>query len=162
MAVKSETRTFRVSCDCTAFTPYRFAWLNRLGGFDTFTFRLQNTRTINTKSKEFTRFLSTMKQDSGGAYYFGYSLGERGRTVYVNDVTEAFTVVSQWQTQEEHDWLLELFTSPAVYLVSGGVFDPIIITSNSVTRRNKDGWGNRLLSHTIEFVKAYSTIVQRS
>lgn len=155
----TETRTYNVSCECERYTPFRFAWLNRRGGFDTYTFRLKSTRNVSTSSKEYTRFLSRY---NAGTTAFGYSVGDRGRTVYSNEVAEAYTVVSTWQSEAEHQWLAELFTSTAVFLVDGGQFFPIVVTKNSVEVRDKDGYGNRLLSHTIDFVRAYPTVVQRA
>lgn len=160
---RSEVRTFFVNCGCETYTPYRFAWLNRLGGFDTYTFRLKSTRTVNITRKEYDRYLSRLNSENNT---WGYEIGDRGRSVYDVKSFDAFTVVSTWQTAEEHSWLEEIFTSPAVYLVrgySGGemVYDPIIITKNSVEIRDKKGFGNRLLSHTIDFVKAYAKVSQR-
>lgn len=157
----SNIKVFRVNCDCERYTPYRFAWLNRLGGFDTYTFRLKSTHTINSSSKEYKRYLSRYQQDGT----FGYQLGDRGRKVYDIQSMDVYTVVSTWQTSQEHAWLSELFTSPAVYLIQtlDGVitYDPVIITKNSVEIRTKKGYGNRLLSHTIEFMKAYNQVSQR-
>lgn len=162
MATYSEVFRFNVNCDCERYTPYRFAWLNRLGGFDTYTFRLKSTRTITSDRQEFTKYLSYLNTDDA----FGYKLGDRGRKVFDNQVVEVFTVVSVWQSEAEHQWLEELFTSPSVYLIKTDTlgeitYDPIVITKNSVEIKDKKGYGNRLLSHTIDFVKAYKKIVQR-
>ena len=163
MAIYSETRTFLVNCDCNRYTPFRFAWLNRLGGFDEYTFRLKSTKTITAERQEYKKYLSHYNSTSDD---FGYTKGDRGRGVYDMSIITAHTVISTWQTPSEHQWLEELFTSPAVYLiyapdVNGIYWEPIIVTKNTVEMRNKKGYGNRLLSHNIEFVKAIPKIVQR-
>lgn len=161
MAVYSEIFTFNVSCGCERFVPYRFAWLNKLGGIDTYTFRLASTKNITVSRDTFSKFFSKLQSNNS----FGYIKGDRGTAVYNTESREEFTVVSTWQTEEEHTWLAELFESPAAYLVStenGQItYDPIIITSNSVTIRNKKGYVNKMLSHTISFVKAYNKVSQR-
>lgn len=157
-------RLFTVNCDCDRYTPYRFAWLNRLGGIDTYTFRLKSTHSITADRAEFTRYLSRYQEATDR---YDYILGNRGRKVYDVQAFDLYTVVSEWQTEEEHTWLAELFTSPEVYLITtddnGNItYDPIIVTQNTVELRNKNGFGNRLLSHTIEFQKAYRLTIQRA
>lgn len=158
----SEIRHFDVSCACERWTPYRFAWLNRLGGIDTYTFNLVSTETIGIERTSFTKYLSRWN-----AMNQTYSSDPQNRGTKVFDVQaiETFTVVSTWQTEEEHRWLAELFTSPAVYVIeqepTAYSYRPIVITSNSVQIRNKRGIGPRLLSHTIEFIQANKIIIQR-
>lgn len=161
MANYSEIFRFNVKCDCERWTPYRFVWLNRLGGFDAYTFRLKSTETITSERKEYTKFLSYLQPDNT----FGYNKGDRGRTVYNTDSIVTYNVISTWHSEETHKWLEELFTSPEVYLIntknSGITYDPIVITKNSVEIKNKNGFGNRLLSHDIQFVKSYKKVIQR-
>lgn len=163
MATYSEKLTFKVDCNCNRFTPYRFAWLNRLGGIDTYTFRLASTRTVTAERSEYTKYLSYLQTDNT----WGYLKGDRGRTVYDVQSIDIFSVVSTYHNEDTHKWLAELFTSPAVYLINPSLtfgfqtYDPIIVTKNSVSIRNKQGFGNRLLSHDIEFVKAYKNVIQR-
>lgn len=153
-----------VSCDCERYTPFRFAWLNRLGGMDSYTFRLKSTHTVSSDKKEFTRYLSRYNVATDR---YDYILGNRGRKVYDVQAFDIYTVVSTWQDETTHAWLAELFTSPEAYLITtdgdGAItYDPIIVTSKSVEVRDKKGYGNRLLSHTIEFQRAYPTVIQRA
>lgn len=162
MANYSEIFTFKLNCNCERWTPYRFSWLNRLGGLDSYTFRLNSTESISVERQEFEKYLSYLKSDNS----FGYSIGDRGKQNYDIKVITKYSVVSEWQNEETHKWLEELFTSPQVYLISTSLdgditWDPIIITSNSVEIRDKKGYGNRLLSHNIEFIKSYKKVIQR-
>ena len=159
MITLSETRTFIPHCECDRFRPYRFIWLNRLGGMDTYTFRLASTQTVTVERKEWTRYLSAWNRLTE---QFGYSIGDRGRTVYSVKSIDTYTVVSTWQTEATHRWLEELFTSPEVYVIDNNeVRTPIIITTNSVSIKTKTGISGKLLSHTIEFVMANEKIIQR-
>jgi hypothetical protein len=155
----SETKTFIVDCSCDRFKPYRFIWLNRLGGMDTYTFRLADTKTVSIERKEFSRYLSAY---STAMQKWGYEIGDRGRTVYDVRSLDTYTVVSTWQTEAEHKWLEELFTSPEVYLIDDQETRiPIVITSNSIAINDKNRISGKLLSHTIEFVMANDKIIQR-
>lgn len=160
--IYSESFKFNIQCGCTRYTPFRFAWLNPLGGIDTYTFRLASTHVINSQKKEYQRYLSRWNESS---QVYGYDIGDRGASVYDVQAFDVFTVVSTYQTEAEHQWLAELFSSQAVYLINysfgASTYTPVIITSNSVTVRDKRGIGNRLLSHTIEFILANKKVVQR-
>lgn len=157
MAQRSEKKRYQVSCPCDRYTPFRFRWLNRRGGFDTYTFRLKHKRSVDTKTEEFSRFLGTAQANGS----LGYTYGDRGRTVFDVSSVEAFEVVSTWQDQATHDWLEQLFSSPEVYLVTELGNDPVIVTKLGVEFRNREGVGNRLLSHTVQFVMAYPKSIQR-
>jgi len=154
----SKIKYYNVLCDCNRFTPYRIVWLNKRGGYDSYTFRLKSTRTITTESKEWSRYLSSLQPDDS----FSYQVGDRGRSVYSSRAFEGVTVVSEWMSAEDHNWVAELFESPDVYYMQfGPVYIPIVITKKSVEIRDKKGWSNRLLSHTIEFVYANERVNQR-
>jgi hypothetical protein len=157
--VYTEVFEFNISCGCDRFTPYRFAWLNRLGGVDTYSFRLQSRKSVSITRTEYNRFLSRY---AFGDWGYDPSRGDRGRNVYNVKSVDSFSVVSTWQSENEHSWLEELFTSPEVYIVDeNGGYSPIIITSNSVSIRDKKGITEKLLSHTIEFQYAFDKIIQR-
>ena len=70
---------FEVACDCERYTPFRFAWVNRLGGVDSYTFRLKSKRTVDITRKEYTRYLSRYIEATDR---YGYSVGDRGRQLY--------------------------------------------------------------------------------
>lgn len=153
----SETKIFNVLCDCYRYQPYHIVWLNRRGGFDKYSFRLKSSRTITNNKKEWSRFLSSLQADNT----FGYNIGDRGRSVYSSRSYESVSVVSEWQTLEEHNWVAEMFTSPEVYYVLGSTWYPIVVTNKSVTPRNKRGYGNRLLSWNVDFDYSFEIISQR-
>lgn len=158
MAVaKSELKTFQINCACDRYTPYTIVWLNKRGGFDTYTFRLKSTRTITSEKKEWSRYLSSLQPNES----FTYQIGDRGRKVYSSRAFESVVVVSTWQTELEHNWISELFESLEVYYLMGGLYIPIIVTNKSVDVRDKSGFSNRLLGYTLEFVYANERVNQR-
>lgn len=159
MALKSKQITFNFSCGCTRFTPITIMWLNTRGGWDTYTFRLQSTRTIESDKKEWSKYLSSLQPDLS----YSYNIGDRGRSIYDVQSFETVSVVSQWQRAPENAWVAELFNSPEVYKVeSGPVYYPVIVTSKSVDIKDKTGYGERLLSHKVEFTYSYQIVRQRA
>lgn len=101
----SETKKFYVRPRCTKYKPYRFWWLNRLGGFDAMTFDLKSVRALDIIRNLFTKLLPS-----------SYEIGDRGETVTSIDARSAYTVYSDWMSEDEAVWLQELFTSPEVYV----------------------------------------------
>lgn len=156
--VMSEQITFINNCDCSRYTPFTITWLNKRGGFDTYTFRLKSTRIINNDKKEWSRFLSTLQPDDS----FTYQIGDRGSSVYSSISFETATVLSEWQTEAEQVWTAEIFDSPEVYrVVNGPYYLPVVVGNKSVEIKNKKGYGDRLLSRTVEFTYSYEIVNQR-
>lgn len=157
---RSELIEFKVLCTCERYTPNRLFWLNRRGGIDSYTFRLESTKKVSATSLDWERFTSRIDPIS---YEYGYSVGDRGKSSYGIDVNEIYTAVSTWQSEKEHQWLEELYTSPVVWRQVPGTTDlePIVVTQRNVEIKDKKGIGNRLLSHTIEWTPSYNIIIQR-
>lgn len=101
----SETKIFYLNSRCSRYKTYRFWWLNRLGGFDALSFDLKSSRNLSITKGSFTKLLPA-----------NYSIGDRGETVISVDANTAYTVASNWLTENEAFWLEELFTSPEVYV----------------------------------------------
>ncbi len=97
----------------TKNTPYRLWWLNRLGGFDSYTFTLNNKRTVSSTRNAYTKLLGN---PGTATYAYNPTFGPRGRTVLSVDAQETQTFQSNWLTEEEALWMEELFTSPEVYI----------------------------------------------
>ncbi|WP_216689021.1 hypothetical protein [Hymenobacter siberiensis] len=87
-------RTFTVGEDVQL--PVEVTFMNRLGGWDTLSFRRDRNTDIKTKSSVFTT---------------GY-----GARTFQVDSTTSTTYNSGWLTQVEYTWLKDLMLSPAVYI----------------------------------------------
>lgn len=156
---KSEQITFKVNCGCERFTPYRFVWRNRRGGFDTFTFRLRDRKTINIQKKGYQKFLNQLQPNNKWTYNFG----DRGKEEYYSTAFEEVNVISVYLTEEESRWLEELYTSVEVYLLTfeNNVYkyNPIVVTTNSIEIRDKKGYNNKKFSHNITFIYSYNKTI---
>jgi hypothetical protein len=102
-AQESELKTFNIIDPCM-FERWNVLFLNSLGGFDTFTFKL-----LSRDSTDIKRTMYKMNPDrlsSAGAYT--YTLADKS--------TRKRVLNSDWITEDESEWLEDLLTSPVVYL----------------------------------------------
>ncbi len=119
-SILSETFRYELHCLNTQWTPFRLCWLNSYGGIDYKTFKYIDKNAKNIERSNFDRNLT-----------FGYTNQDRGITTYrLNDFNE-YTVVSDLVTEDEGEWLVDLFTSPEVYWIRGTELIPLTLTSNS-------------------------------
>lgn len=150
--VISETRRFEFE-DCSKYENVRLKFLNRLGAWDYFNFRLVSRDYIESEKQTFKKNLPI-------SYYYGLSVGDREKTVYNSINKSSKKVTSDWINDETSTWLAELVTSPEVYEISTDRFGnmnflPVIITSspNEIKKRINDKLFN------VEFEYEYSSLV---
>lgn len=120
---------------CERFPGRRLYFLNELGGFDAFNFMLTDRKTQRVSRETY------MRPPSNRAT--GYDAASRRfealRRVYNTEITERHTLQSDYLTDAEAEQLLELFSSPLVYMEadagqlggSGNVLIPVAITMDS-------------------------------
>ncbi len=124
--VLGSTYTLTIN-DCSKYTPTRLHWLNRLGGFDAFTFKLKSKRKRTINRSSFERQKNTL---SAGRY--AYTSQSRGDVVYNTDIDWSLHVVSDPLTDAQTTWLKELAESPVVFMENTNG------TYTAMTLRNKD------------------------
>lgn len=151
----SETRKFFVKDVCSRTTSNRLFFLNKLGGYDAFTFKEKIKINADIKRSEY-------KQPQGawtGSTAFGYNSAQRSVTQYDTNIKDSFTLISDWVTEAEAIWLEELFSSPDVFIDKSGVSVPINIVSSSY--ETKQTALVKLINITIEYTYSYSRYRQR-
>jgi hypothetical protein len=110
------------------YDPKRLWWLNRLGGFDSYSYTLKNTSKVAIQNKQFSKLIGGLQ---GSPTDWTYNIGDRNATVMSVDAQETNTYSSNWLTQLEANWQQELFTSPEVYLNKPALkFEFINVISN--------------------------------
>lgn len=153
--VTSETKTYYVEDICTKTETTRLFFLNKLGGYDGFTFK--NKTKINADIKR-----SNYKKQQGAwnGTAFNYNIIDRADTQYDTNIKDTITLVSDWVTEAEGQWLEELFTSPDVYIrTSSNVCVPINLTAS--TFETKQTAIAKLINFTVEFTYSYNRYRQR-
>ena len=119
--VVSEYRFYKIDTQCSNYDKQRIVFLNRMGGYDYFSFTLDSKRSINITRTEYEKILN-----------WNYSIGDRGKTILAQKAEAKMTMNSNWITENDATWLEELLTSPDTYiLTTNNTKLPIIITDNS-------------------------------
>ena len=100
----SEYKYYEIDRRKTNYKPMRFRWLNQLGGFDSYAFNLAQLNQLSITRTEYDKLMP--------AYH---KIGDRGRQLTSVKAVEKVTVSSNWLTEEESNWLSELYTSVEVF-----------------------------------------------
>ncbi len=146
--VVSETKTFNINKKCSKYDTIRFMFLNRLGQYDYFNSTLVSKKTTNIQRNTYKKNLP-----------YNYTVGNRGETVLAVNANQSVICNTDWVTQEESDWLQELFTSNEVYILNlDGSYLPVILTVD--TPETKKRVNDIIFNYTITFRYAYDLNIQ--
>jgi len=109
----SETRTFVIEESCK-YNTNTLIFQNNLGAFDSFTFYLGDMSTTAIERKDMKVNVDTVVGND-----IVYSMNEREKVTYYTKKSETIKLMSDWISEEESNWLLELMSSPEIYLQEG-------------------------------------------
>ena len=110
-ATASETRWFTKDTKCTQQTEYRLHFLNKLGGFDSFTFTGASHISTDIKRKKYEK--PSGKFTSSSAY--GYVAKDQGDINFYTELKDTIKLESDWQNEDVFAWLEELVSSPVIF-----------------------------------------------
>ena len=147
---------YKVEDPCTKNNTYRLHFLNKLGGFDSFTFIRADRKTATIDRKEYKKRVTGMTSDST----WGYSTSAHNRVNFDTTLDEVIAAQSDWISEATNDWLYELVTSPVVYLddpTYGLVGVNIVNTAYDFKTEAVD----KLFNLTIQFKYSFQTYRQR-
>jgi hypothetical protein len=111
--VLSETYRVNLIDECSKYDTTDLFFLNSLGGFDSFRFNRVRRDNYDIQRKQFKSNPYTL-----GATY-GYTTSSFKQKTYDTNMTHKVKMFSNWITEAESEWLLDLFTSPVVYAYDG-------------------------------------------
>lgn len=156
-SVISETRYFEFE-DCSKYENVRLMFLNRLGAWDCFNFRLVSRDFVTTDR-------SLYKKNLPIDYYYGLVVGSRESTVLNSVVKKTKKVTTNWVDDETSTWLEELWTSPEVYEIAedaygNKIYYPVVITTTN--QEIKKRINDQLYNYELEYVYASDVNVQRN
>ena len=109
----SETKTFVIKENCK-YNVNTLIFQNNLGAFDNFTFYLGDSSTTKIERKDMKVNVETVVGND-----IVYSMNEREKVTYYTKNTPSLKLMSDWITEAESNWLLELMSSPEIYLQNG-------------------------------------------
>jgi hypothetical protein len=129
-AYYSKIRYVKQGAQC-GYDGIRFTWKNEFGVWDYFTFTLQTDKSFGIERANYEQTFVPYSSD----YPVPYSKERRGTVNYYNKPIQTQLANSNWLTQEEADWLKELFFSANVFYQGVNDFYPAVITSVDLTER---------------------------
>jgi len=133
----SERKDFLIDWNTTRYGNVELVFIDRLGSLIPANFELQKSVTINITRSEYQTLLG---DKIGNTNKWGYDSTERGRNTLNTQTVKQIDLISNWITEEESEYLKELYTSPVVYIKENGKLWPVIIKTNSyrvVSKKNK-------------------------
>jgi len=113
--------------NCSKYAPTRLHWLNTLGGFDAYTFKLKSSTEDKIKREKYMQQPNVLT--SAGAY--GYNYQSRGHTEYYTRIDTTQKISSDNLTDAEMLWMRELIASPVVFIESGSVFVAVVLETDT-------------------------------
>lgn len=155
-AAVSELFTYTIDTNCNdRFPNYRLHFLNRLGGFDSFTFVMKSHKSIDIARETYRKALGT---ETLGVW--SYSLSDQQTTQFDTQITPKLNIESDWITDAEASWLEELVTSPAVYIddATNGLIPVVIQNTNYETRQKVN---EKLINIKLSLIYSYDNQRQR-
>ncbi|MCR4307509.1 MAG: hypothetical protein NUV80_03040 [Candidatus Berkelbacteria bacterium] len=144
-SINSQTYRFNVDTTCTDHTVYRLHFLNKLGGFDSFSFIKAHTFDTDIKRESYKR--NTTQRIGGGQY--GYNKSTVSQVQFLTTNKDTVKVNSDWIDEDTSTWLEELLTSPVVFLddATHGLIAVNIVDSKYTRKQwRTDGLSNLELS----------------
>jgi len=150
----TEQHRYTVNTDCTKYTTYRIWFLNKLGGYDVFTFYKQNTFNSEIKRETYKANLGTQTATTQS-----YTAQQRAITQYNTKIKDTVSCNSDWITEAQSLWLEELVTSPDVYVEKNGVLVSINIQNSNYERKYQVN--KHLFNLKIDFQYSYERQRQR-
>lgn len=127
----NQSAEFKIRLACNPrWTPVSLHFLNKLGGYDTFTFRLVNRRSAQVEKKSYSQMDWQYNSGAMTRYNANKVINAGNNTFAVNE-TVSFKLTSDYINQTDYLWAKDLITSPEVYYENGGYYYPVEIGTNT-------------------------------
>lgn len=112
------------------YKQYNLHFLNRLGGWDTMKFALVNRRSTELQRASYRR---NDWQLSGNSMSNIDAYNKYNETTlnYAIQHKDMFHLISDWVSQQDYEWLGQLFASTIVYMEVQGAYFPVTISSTN-------------------------------
>jgi hypothetical protein len=127
----NQSDEFKVILACQPrWTPVTLHFLNRLGGYDSITFRLVNRREAAVEKRSFEQ-MTWQYNNAAMTRYDSFKRINPGNSTFAVNETVSFKLVSDYINQTDYLWLKDLITSPEVYYEQGGYYYPVALGTNT-------------------------------
>lgn len=112
---QSSTYKFGVSKSCSKYEKKQLVFMDKMGSFIPFNFNLVSRQNKNINKTDYQQFYGSYAPASQN---WTYNSWDRGRKSLDTVTTDIWTLNSDWVNGDTSDYLMELFESPEVYLVT--------------------------------------------
>lgn len=147
--VSNDLIFFKIEDVCTKYDIYRIHFLNKWGGFDSFSFiRLSRKTATITRNK----FKKTIGDISNGSWW--YNKYDRGNVQKSTIIKDKVIVNSDWISEVQSEWLEQLITSPEAYLELNDELIAINIVNSSYEMKLKVN--EKLFNLILEFEYSFT------
>ena len=155
----SESFNVTIDYECSRYDNYTLKFKNRLGGWDYHNFRARADRKVVIEKSNIRKKLNNYKSSPNK---FGYFVGDRGLSTFNVKAYDTYVVNSGYLTNNNAQWLEELFTSPEVYWMNDTLTQeiPITLTQTEAVMGSKKNVG--LINYVVEFQASYNKTIQRA
>lgn len=153
----TEAKIFKIKDFCSKYEKIQLMFLDKKGSFLSYIF---NKVSRHNKSMQRTDYQQHYGQYAPASQSWKYNTWDRGKKSLDNQITETYTITSDWVNQITSDYLQELFESPEVYWVrEDGTTVAINITINPIER--KLVINDQIINYTLTFELSNKNNVQR-
>ena len=123
--IYSELKRININRD-TCFNGKNLVWLNKFGAYDTFTFTYNNILKSDISSKSYGKRFGSF---NGTTY--DLDTKDTGSLTYLKTITDKIQIVSDWLSQVEQNFVVQVYESPLVYINEGTLYENIEIENSS-------------------------------
>lgn len=121
----SELKRININRD-NCYNGKNVVWLNKFGAYDTFLFTYNNILKSDIQSKSYGK-----KFGSFNGTTYDLNTKDTGSLTYLKTITDKIQIVSDWLTQAEQNFLVQVYESPLVYINEGTLYENIEIENSS-------------------------------
>jgi len=133
----NQSTEFKIKLTCNPrWTPVTLHFLNKLGGYDSFVFRLVNRQESSVEKKSYSQ-LGWQYNSGAMSRYDSYKRINAGNNTFAANETVSFKLMSDYINQTDYLWMKDLITSPEVYYEQGGYYYPVGVKTNSWSDKNR-------------------------
>ena len=133
----NQSAEFKIKLTCSPrWTPVTLHFLNKLGGYDSFVFRLVNRQESSVEKKSYSQ-LGWQYSSGAMSRYDSYKRINAGNNTFAANETISFKLTSDYINQTDYLWMKDLITSPEVYYEQGGYYYPVGVKTNNWSDKNR-------------------------
>lgn len=148
---------FNIKDSCSRFEKFRIIYMDIFGSFLNITFRLGVKKKIRVRRKIYKQNFGSYNSTTNS---WGYNDWDRGDTHLDSQITETFTIESDYVNETTGQQIIDMLQSPEVYhLTEDGQLRAINIKTSSL--REKTRSRDKLISYKINFTNSFVNTVQR-